>query len=65
MWPPPTHIKRNHDSRSTNQNTSGPSNVTLIGTIPNTHESRLNYRTHQSREKVSYVYMYETKPLIN
>ena len=37
-WPPPPHIRINHDYRSMNHNTSSPSNVTLIGTIPNTHE---------------------------
>ena len=40
MWTPLTYIQINYYSRSTNQNTGRPSNVALIGTISNTHQSR-------------------------
>ena len=40
MWPPLTNIWRNHDYRYMNKNTGCPRNVALIGTIPNTYESR-------------------------
>ena len=40
MWPPPTHVQRNHDSRTTNQKKGRPRNVALLGTIPHTQKDR-------------------------
>ena len=55
MWLPTTNVRRSHYSCSMNQNTGRPRNIALIGTILHTHKSRQKSRTHESRQKVSYI----------